>query len=67
MEGVALVSATARKLRADNISFFRVQPDEVRIDFVAKWRKKEPSVALKLFLELLEDEVPSIRKIMKFI
>jgi DNA-binding transcriptional LysR family regulator len=65
-EGVAIVSATASNLRADNISFFRLQPDKVRIDFVAKWQKKEPSVALKSFLELLDEELPSIRKKMKF-
>ena len=61
-EGVAIVTATASNLRADNISFFRLQPDEVRIDFVAAWPKKEPSVALESFLELLDEELPSIRK-----
>jgi DNA-binding transcriptional LysR family regulator len=61
-EGVAIVPATARNLRADNISFFRLQPDEVRIDFVAAWQKKEPSVALRSFLELLDGELPAIRK-----
>jgi DNA-binding transcriptional LysR family regulator len=65
-EGVAIVPATARNLRPDNISFFRLQPDEVRIDFVAAWRKKEPSVALKAFLELLDEELPAIREQMKF-
>jgi DNA-binding transcriptional LysR family regulator len=65
-EGVAIVTATASNLRPDNISFFRLQPDEVRIDFVAVWRKEESSLALKSFLELLEEELPSIRKIMKF-
>jgi DNA-binding transcriptional LysR family regulator len=65
-EGVAIIPATARNLRADNISFFRLQPDEVRIDFVAAWQKKEPSIALKSFLELLDEELPSIREKMKF-
>jgi DNA-binding transcriptional LysR family regulator len=65
-EGVAIVPATARNMRADNISFFRLQPDEVRIDFVAAWQKKEPSVALKSFLQLLEAELPAIRQQMKF-
>ena len=31
-EGVAIVTASARNLRADNISFFRLRPDDVRID-----------------------------------
>ena len=61
-EGVAIVPASARNLRADNISFVRLQPDDVRIDFVAVWRKKEPSIALKTFLELLDEELPAIRK-----
>ena len=61
-EGVAIIPASARNLRADHVSFFRLQPDEVRIDFVAAWPKREPSVALTLFLELLEEELPAIRK-----
>jgi len=61
-EGVAIIPASARNLRADNVSFFRLQPDDVRIDFIAAWPKKEPSVALKLFLQLLEEELPSIRE-----
>lgn len=60
-EGVAIVPASARNLRADSISFVRLQPDKVRIDFVAVWRKKEPSIALKTFLELLNEELPTIR------
>ena len=61
-EGVAIVSASARNLRADNVSFFRLQPGDVSIDFVATWQKKESSVALKLFLELLNEELPAIRQ-----
>ena len=61
-EGVAIVTASARNLRADNVSFFRLQPDDVRVDFVAAWQKKEPSIALKSFLELLDEELPAIRK-----
>lgn len=65
-EGVAIVSVTASNLRADNISFFRLQPDDVRIDFVAIWKKREPSIALKSFLKLLDEELPIIREKMKF-
>ena len=64
-EGVAIVSASARNLRADNVSFFRLEPDKVRVDFVAAWRRREPSVALRLFLELLEEELPAIRQKMR--
>jgi len=61
-EGVAIVPASARNLRADNLSFVRLQPDNVRIDLVALWQKKEASIALKTFLELLDEELPTIRK-----
>lgn len=65
-EGVAIIPASARNLRADNVSFFRLQPDDIRIDFLAAWPKKESSVALKLFLQLLEEELPSIREKTRF-
>ena len=61
-EGVAIVPASARNLRADNIAFFCLQPDDVRVDLVATWQKKEPSVALQSFLELLDEELPAIRR-----
>ena len=61
-EGVAIIPASARNLRADNVAFFRLQPDDVRIDFVAAWQKKEPSIALKSFLLLLDEELPAIRE-----
>jgi DNA-binding transcriptional LysR family regulator len=61
-EGAAIVPASAHNLRADNVSFFRLHPDDVRIDLVAVWQKKEPSIALKAFLELLDEELPTIRK-----
>ena len=66
-EGVAIVSASAHNLRADNVSFYRLQPDEVRVDIVATWRKQEPSVPLKLFLELLDEELPAIRQKMRYL
>jgi DNA-binding transcriptional LysR family regulator len=66
-EGVAIIPASARNLRADNVSFFRLQPDEVRLDFVVAWQKREPSIPLKLFLELLEEELPSIREKTRFL
>lgn len=59
-EGVAIVPASARNLRADNVAFFRLQPDDVRIDLVAAWPKKEPSIALRSFLNLLDEELPAI-------
>jgi hypothetical protein len=50
-EGVAIVTATAKNLRPRNISFFRLQPDEVRIDrgynVVANSRNISKSEAFK--------------------
>jgi DNA-binding transcriptional LysR family regulator len=65
-EGVAIIPASARNLRADNVTFFRLQPDDVRIDFIAAWQKKERTIALKLFIELLEEELPAIREKTRF-
>jgi DNA-binding transcriptional LysR family regulator len=61
-EGVAIVPASASNMRADNVDFFRLQPDEVRIDLIAAWPKKESSIALKAFLDLLEEELPAIQQ-----
>jgi hypothetical protein len=49
-------------LRADNVAFYRLEPDDFRIDFAAVWRKKEPSVVLKSFLDLLDEELPAISR-----
>lgn len=65
-EGVAIVSAMASNLRADNVRFYRLEPDKVRVDFVAMWPKKEPSIALKSFLELLDEQMPVIRQTVQF-
>jgi DNA-binding transcriptional LysR family regulator len=61
-EGVAIVPASACNMRADNVQFLRLQPDDVRIDLIAAWPRKEPSIALKSFLELLEQELPAIQQ-----
>jgi DNA-binding transcriptional LysR family regulator len=65
-EGVAIIPASARNLHSNKVSFFRLRPDDVRIDFVAAWQKKDSSVALRLFLQLLEEELPSIREKTRF-
>jgi DNA-binding transcriptional LysR family regulator len=65
-EGVAIIPASAHNLRADNVTFLRLQPDDVRIDFIAAWQKKERTIPLRLFLELLEEELPAIREKARF-
>ena len=61
-QGVAIVPASARNLRCDNVDFFRLQPDEVRIDVIAAWLRKEPLIAWGAFVNLLSKEIPPIRK-----
>jgi len=54
------VTASVRNLRAENVSYFRLQPDDVGIDFVATWRKKQTLAALK-------EELPAIRRKMRYL
>jgi hypothetical protein len=39
-----------------------VQPDKVRIELVAVWKKDRPSVVLRGFLDLLNANASRIRK-----
>jgi hypothetical protein len=44
------------------VRFYRLQPDEVRVELVAVWKKETPSVALRAFLDLIDAKAPLIRK-----
>jgi DNA-binding transcriptional LysR family regulator len=61
-EGVAIVPACVRNLRSDGVCFYRLQPDDVRIELIAAWKKKMPSVVLRAFLDLIEANASQIRK-----
>jgi DNA-binding transcriptional LysR family regulator len=61
-EGVSIVPACVRKLWSNGVRFFRLQPDDVRLDFVAAWRKETPSVVLRSFLDLVDANASHIRK-----
>jgi DNA-binding transcriptional LysR family regulator len=61
-QGVAIVPACVRNLRSDGVRFFRLQPDDVRVELVAAWKKENQSVVLRAFLELLEANAGWIRK-----
>jgi hypothetical protein len=39
-----------------------LQPDNVRVELVAAWRKEAPSVALRSFLELVNAKAAHIRR-----
>lgn len=60
--GVSIVPACVRNLRSDGVCFYRLQPDEVRVELVATWKKDAPSAALRAFLDLTETKASMIRK-----
>lgn len=61
-EGVSIVPACVRNLRSDGVRLYRLQPDEVRIELVAVWKKATPSVVLRAFLDLIVANASEIRK-----
>jgi len=61
-QGVAIVPACVRNLRSDGVRFFRLQPDDVRVELVAAWKKENQSVVLRAFLDLLDANAGWIRK-----
>jgi DNA-binding transcriptional LysR family regulator len=60
--GVSIVPACVRNLRADGVRFYRLEPDDVRVELIAAWRKEEPSVVLRAFLDVLNANAAAIRK-----
>lgn len=61
-QGVSIVPAAVRNLRSDGARLYRLQPDDVRVELVAAWKKETPSVALKAFLDLIDAKASLIRK-----
>jgi DNA-binding transcriptional LysR family regulator len=61
-QGVAIVPACVRNLRSDGVRFYRVQPDDVRVELVAWWKKENQSIVLHSFLDLLDASAASIRR-----
>ena len=55
-------AACVTRLRSNGVRFYRVQPDDVRIELVAAWKKENQSLVLRSFLELLKDNASFIRK-----
>jgi DNA-binding transcriptional LysR family regulator len=60
-QGVSIVPACARNLRSNRVRFYRLQPDDVRIELVAAWKTANPSVVLRAFLELIDSNAAQIR------
>jgi DNA-binding transcriptional LysR family regulator len=61
-EGVSIVPACVRKLWSNGVRFYRLQPDDVRVELVAAWRKETPSVVLRSFVDLVNARASHIRK-----
>lgn len=61
-QGVAIVPACVSNLRFDGVRFYRLAPDQVRVELVAAWRAHYQSVALRGFLELIDASTSWIRK-----
>jgi DNA-binding transcriptional LysR family regulator len=61
-QGVSIVPACVRNLRSDGVRFYRLQPDDVRVELVAAWKKETPSVALQAVLDLIDAKALLIRK-----
>ncbi|HEV2498306.1 MAG TPA: LysR family transcriptional regulator [Terriglobia bacterium] len=59
--GVSIVPACVRNLRSEGVRFYRLQPDDVWVELVAAWKKANPSVVLRAFLELIDKNAAQIR------
>jgi hypothetical protein len=46
----------------DGVQFYRLQPDDVRVELVVASKKEAPSLALRAFLELIDAKASLIRK-----
>jgi DNA-binding transcriptional LysR family regulator len=61
-QGVSIVPACVRNLRADGVRFYRLLPDDVRVELVAAWKKDNTTAPVRAFLDLIEAKAPLIRK-----
>ena len=61
-EGVSILPASVRKLWSNGLRFYRLQPDDVRVELVAAWKKETQSVVLGRFLDLVNASASHIRK-----
>ena len=61
-QGVSIVPACVRNLRSDGVRFYRLEPDEARVELGAAWKKENPSVVLRAFLELIDANAAQIRR-----
>jgi DNA-binding transcriptional LysR family regulator len=60
-EGISILPACVRNLRSDGVRFYRLQPDNVRVELVAAWKTEMPSVVARAFLDLINANGSKIR------
>ena len=60
-QGASIVPACVRNLRCDGVRFYRLQPDKVRVELVAVWKKERPSVVTENLVGLVNVELPASR------
>jgi DNA-binding transcriptional LysR family regulator len=60
--GVSIVPACVRNLRSDGVRFYRLEPDNMRVELIAAWKKETTSVVLGAFLDLINANASQIRK-----
>jgi DNA-binding transcriptional LysR family regulator len=58
--GAAIVPACVSNLRADGVKLLRTVPDHTRVELIAVWPKRNPSVVLQSFLDLIKDRADDI-------
>ena len=61
-QGVSIVPACVRNLRSDGVCFYRLQPDDVRVELVTAWKKQSSSAALRAFLDVIYEKLAFIRQ-----
>ena len=65
-QGVSIVPACVRNLCSHGVRFYCIQPDDVRVELLAAWKKEAPSAALSAFLDLIDAKLPLIREKTEF-
>jgi DNA-binding transcriptional LysR family regulator len=61
-QGVAIVPACVTNLRSNGVRFYRLQPDDIRVELVVAWKKENQSVILRAFLDLIDANAAWIRE-----
>jgi DNA-binding transcriptional LysR family regulator len=61
-EGVCIAPASVRHLSSNGVRFYRLQPDDVRVELVVAWKKERPSAVVRSFLDLVDANASQIQK-----